>query len=35
MLAAIKEGLLRGIILALYALIGYLFAYIAMGGRVL
>jgi len=32
---AIKEGLIRGIVLALYALIGYLFAYIAMGGKVL
>lgn len=35
MLAAVKSGLIRGIILALYALIGYLFAYVAMGGRVL
>jgi hypothetical protein len=32
---AIRIGLIRGVILALYALIGYLFAYIAMGGRVL
>jgi hypothetical protein len=35
MRAAIKIGLIRGVILALYALIGYLFAYVAMGGRVL
>lgn len=33
--AAIKTGLIRGVILALYALIGYLFAYVALGGRVL
>lgn len=33
--AAIKQGLIRGIILALYALIGYLTAYTIMGGRVL
>ena len=35
MKAAIKTGIIRGVILALYALIGYLFAYVAMGGRVL
>lgn len=33
--AAIKQGFIRGVILALYALIGYLTAYTIMGGRVL
>jgi hypothetical protein len=32
---AVITGLKRGIIIALYALIGYLIAYTAMGGRVL
>ena len=32
--AAIKQGLIRGVIIALYALIGYLVAFTAMGGRV-
>ena len=32
MRTAIKTGLVRGVILALYALVGYLFAYVAMGG---
>lgn len=35
MRAAIKIGLMRGVILALWAVIGYLFAYVAMGGKVL
>lgn len=35
MIAAIKLGLMRGMILALWAVIGYLFAYVAMGGKVL
>jgi hypothetical protein len=35
MRAAIKTGVTRGVILALYAVLGYLFAYVAMGGRVL
>jgi hypothetical protein len=32
---AIRIGLIRGVVLALYALLGYLIAYIVMGGRVL
>ena len=35
MIAAVKKGLVHGIIIAAYALLGYLIAYIAMGGRVL
>jgi len=34
MRAAIRTGLVHGIILAAYALLGYLIAYTAMGGRV-
>jgi hypothetical protein len=34
-IAAVKKGLVHGIIIAAYALLGYLIAYIAMGGRVL
>jgi hypothetical protein len=33
--AAIKRGLIRGIIISLYGLLGYLIAYTIMGGRVL
>jgi len=35
MRAAIRTGLVHGIILGLYVVLGYLIAYIAMGGRVL
>ena len=34
MRAAIRTGLVRGIILGLYAVIGYLVAFIVMGGKV-
>ncbi len=34
MIAAVSKGLIHGIILAVYALLGYLIAYTAMGGRV-
>ena len=34
MIAAVRKGLVHGIILGLYAVIGYLIAYTAMGGRV-
>ena len=34
MIAAVRKGLIHGIILAVYALLGYLIAYTAMGGRV-
>jgi hypothetical protein len=32
MRAAVRKGLIHGIILSVYALIGYLIAYIALGG---
>lgn len=32
---AIKEGFIRGVILAAYMLLGFLYAYTIMGGRVL
>ena len=34
MRAAVRKGLVHGIILGLYAVIGYLIAYIVMGGKV-
>jgi len=34
MRAAIRRGLLHGIILGLYAVLGYLIAFTVMGGRV-
>ena len=34
MRAAVRKGLAHGIILGLYAVIGYLIAYIVMGGKV-
>lgn len=34
MRAAIRTGLVHGIILGLYAVIGYLIAFIVMGGKV-
>jgi hypothetical protein len=34
MRAAVRKGLLHGIILGLYAVLGYLIAFTVMGGRV-
>jgi hypothetical protein len=34
MRAAVRRGLVHGIILAAYALLGYLIAFTVMGGRV-
>ena len=34
MRAAVRKGLIHGIILGLYAVIGYLVAFIVMGGKV-
>ena len=34
MRAAVRKGLIHGIILGLYAVIGYLIAFIVMGGKV-
>jgi uncharacterized membrane protein required for colicin V production len=34
MIAAVRRGLVHGIILAAYALLGYLIAFTVMGGRV-
>ena len=34
MIAAVRKGLIHGIILSVYAVIGYLIAYIVMGGKV-
>lgn len=34
MIAAVRKGLVHGIILGLYAVLGYLIAFIVMGGKV-
>jgi hypothetical protein len=34
MIAAVRKGLVHGIILGLYAVLGYLIAFTVMGGRV-